>query len=314
MTSPSLHPSDPPRRWDVLAFGDPCVDLVFSVDALPAMGDKVLGQPLGTHGGGTEANVACAAARLGAHAALFGRVGEDAHAEMLRQGLSAFGVAIEHLAAHPSAPCACAVTMLSPSGERSIVYLPMPPAEVDAQAMAHAMGQARVAYCMPYGLYAFQALSRAARAAGTLVAIDVEAAVAPDAATLGQRVADADIVFFNESGFKAGTGLTPTQDSMGAVLRAGPRLVVVTLGDQGAMAMDATGCFDAPAMASRVVDTTGAGDTFNAAFLVAWLEGQPLPRALRFANAAASCSVAALGARGGMPSRAQVQSLIDGQP
>jgi len=63
------------------------------------------------------------------------------------------------------------------------------------------------------------------------------------------------------------------------------------------------------AFPTQVVDTTGAGDTFNAAFLVAYLDGLALQEALRFACAAASCTVAAMGARGGLPDRRQVEAI-----
>jgi ribokinase/sulfofructose kinase len=69
-----------------------------------------------------------------------------------------------------------------------------------------------------------------------------------------------------------------------------------------------------PAFAQEVLDTTGAGDTFNAAFLVATLEGQGLQASLRFACAAASHAVTAVGARSGMPDRATVDRTLATQP
>jgi ribokinase/sulfofructose kinase len=61
-----------------------------------------------------------------------------------------------------------------------------------------------------------------------------------------------------------------------------------------------------------VADTTGAGDTFNAAFLVLWLEGRELDACLRFACAAAGHAVTAIGARSGMPNRATVERSLAG--
>ncbi|MGL6104112.1 MAG: PfkB family carbohydrate kinase, partial [Exiguobacterium acetylicum] len=62
-----------------------------------------------------------------------------------------------------------------------------------------------------------------------------------------------------------------------------------------------------PAIETTVVDTTGAGDTFNGALAVALTEGQPLVEAIRFANRAAGLSIRALGAQGGMPTREQME-------
>jgi sugar/nucleoside kinase (ribokinase family) len=298
------------RRWDVLAFGDPCVDIVLAADQLPAIGEKVLGRPVGVFAGGTEANVACAVARLGRSSAVFGRVGGDAHAPMLRRTLEDFGVGTQALVAEPAAQSACAIAMLDGWGERAIVYLPMPRRPADPASLDNALHQAAIAYSMPYELDAFLALSRAARRASTLVAIDIEAAVAPDAAAMWRRVEAADIVFFNEDGFLAGTGGQPGPEALGKVLRAGPRLVVVSLGAEGAVAMDRDGAFARqPAFPAKVVDTTGAGDTFNGALLAAHLDRRPLAEALRFACAAASCTVAAMGARAGLPDRATAESI-----
>jgi sugar/nucleoside kinase (ribokinase family) len=298
-----------PRRWDVLALGNPCVDIVFSVDSLPTSGEKVLGRPLGHFGGGTEANVTCAIAKLGRSVALLGRVGGDAAASELKTSLEKFGVCTEHLTIDASAPSACAITAIEPSGERSIVYLPMPNARVTHE-LNSVLSHARMLYVMPYDLETFLVASHTARQCGTLVAIDLEAAVAPDAAGMWRRIEPSNMVFFNESGFRAATGQAPDENSLRRVQHAGPKTVVVTLGAAGAMAVDGPHFARQPAFAAQVADTTGAGDTFNAAFMVAWMDQLTLPNMLRFACAAASCAVATIGARTGMPDRLAVEAVL----
>ena len=299
-----------PRAWDLLALGDPCADVVVAVDAAPGLGEKVLGRTLGVFAGGTTANAACAFARLGRRAAVYGRVGDDAHAALLRESLQSFGVGTAHLRTEPHSASASVIAMIPPSGERAIVYMPMAPRDLEPQDLASAMQQSRLLYAMPYGLDEFVAASRIAHDHGTLVAIDLEAAVAPDPEAMQQRIAHADIAFFNESGFLAGTGEPPTPRSLAGLVAAGLQTVVVTLGAAGAMAADRSGFSQHPAFAQQVVDTTGAGDTFNAAFLVAMFEKQGLHSSLRFACAAAGCAVTAVGARNGMPERAAVQRVL----
>lgn len=300
---------NPPRRWDLLAFGDPCADVVIAVGEVPRSGDKVVGSPLGTFAGGTTANAACAFARLGGRAAVYGRVGDDAHATLLSQSLQDFGVDTQYLRREPHSASASVITMIPPSGERAIVYMPMAPRELLTLDLAAALQQSRVLYAMPYALDEFIIASSVARNRGTLVAVDIEAAVAPDPEAMQQRILHADIAFFNEAGFVAGTGTAPTQAALAALLTGGLQAVVVTQGAAGAMAAIRHGFAQHPAFAQEVVDTTGAGDTFNAAFLLAMLEGQSLPAGLRFACAAASHAVTAVGARSGMPDRAMVDRL-----
>lgn len=302
--------ADAPRAWDLLALGDPCADVVVAVDAAPGAGEKTLGRPLGVFPGGTTANTACAFSRLGRRAAVFGRVGDDAHGALLRESLQGFGVDTGHLSIEADSASASVIAMIPPSGERAIVYLPMAPRPPQPQELAAAVRQSGVLYAMPYDLDELAAASRIAREHGTLVAIDLEAAVAPDREAMQQRIAHADIAFFNEAGFVAGTGGPPTPAALAGLLEAGLRTVVVTLGAAGAVAATADGFVQHPAFARPVVDTTGAGDTFNAAFLVAMLEGQNAFACLRFACAAAGCAVTAVGARSGMPDRAAVERIL----
>jgi len=302
------------RRFDLLAFGDPVLDIVTGIDAMPASGGKVVGRALGSWGGGTTANAACAAARLGLASGMFGRVGDDAHAALLRESLALFGVDLSCLVSVGATASASAITMIMPDGEKAVIYMPMPAAPTAGIRLDAALSAARLAYAMPYDLDELVRLSTLARSHGALVAIDLEAAVAPDAHAMRARVALADYRVFNEAGFTAGVGAPPGEAAMRSVLELGPALVVVTCGGAGAMAL-ALGQADVqyanqPAFPAEVVDATGAGDTFNAAFLSALLRGLDLRAALRFGCAAASCTVAAMGARAGLPTRAQVEQIM----
>jgi ribokinase len=82
------------------------------------------------------------------------------------------------------------------------------------------------------------------------------------------------------------------------------------LGDQGCFHYDDAGYWHLPAFPVEVRDSTAAGDTFNAALAVALAEGQPIDRALPFANAAAAISVTRLGAQASAPTRAEVDSFL----
>ena len=86
--------------------------------------------------------------------------------------------------------------------------------------------------------------------------------------------------------------------------------VVVKLGDQGSVYCGPDRTFATPPFPVRAVDSTAAGDTFNAALAVSLAEGAELEHALRFANAAAAISVTRPGAQTSAPSRAEVESLL----
>ena len=94
----------------------------------------------------------------------------------------------------------------------------------------------------------------------------------------------------------------------------GPGTVVLKLGDQGCFYSDGKVEVHAPGFRVEAVDTTAAGDTFNAALAVALGEGRDVESALRFANAAAAISVTRLGAQASQPARSDVDRfLADGR-
>jgi sulfofructose kinase len=90
----------------------------------------------------------------------------------------------------------------------------------------------------------------------------------------------------------------------------GTRLVATTLGDHGSLALHAGQWFYSSAFEVPCADTTGAGDVFHGAFCYCILEGMPLSTALEFSNAAAALNCTAIGARGHVPTRPEVDTLI----
>jgi ribokinase len=97
------------------------------------------------------------------------------------------------------------------------------------------------------------------------------------------------------------------------LLARGARNVVVTLGERGALLVTVNGHAHAPPFPVTPVDTTAAGDAWNAAFAVALAGGQPVPRALRFANAAGALAVTVAGAQPSLPTREAVDRLASGE-
>jgi ribokinase len=95
-----------------------------------------------------------------------------------------------------------------------------------------------------------------------------------------------------------------------AMRKLGPQTVILKLGDQGALLLNSSGFRHFPAFAVKVVDSTAAGDTFNAGLAVALAEGKPIEVAIPFANAAAAISVTRMGAQASAPNRAEVDALL----
>jgi sugar/nucleoside kinase (ribokinase family) len=140
--------------------------------------------------------------------------------------------------------------------------------------------------------------------------IDVETTVGANRPALERILGETDIAGFNQDGFLAATGHPPSIEAAHELLDFGPHTVVVTRGAAGALTVTHDDVAEHPGFSVPVVDTTGAGDTFNAAFVAATLRGDPLAARLRFANAAGALSVTAMGPRGLLPTRDEIEAFL----
>ena len=119
-----------------------------------------------------------------------------------------------------------------------------------------------------------------------------------------------DIVFTSKEGIRVLTESGTADEGVEEILSAGPEIVVLTRGSEGAIVFTpkdrySTAVYDVPGR-----DTTGAGDCFHAAFIFGILSDWNLQRCLEFASAAAAILVQKIGARGGLPSLLEVQHFM----
>jgi sugar/nucleoside kinase (ribokinase family) len=106
------------------------------------------------------------------------------------------------------------------------------------------------------------------------------------------------------------TGERDMEAALRKLRKTHDNVLVVTMGEHGAMALDGDRFYHEPAFTVHAVDTTGAGDVFRGGFIYALLDGQPIDRALRTANAAAAVSCTRLGALNGVPTLDEVHELV----
>jgi sulfofructose kinase len=296
--------------FDILAVGGVDADLVLTVDHLPSFDEKVIGRLVGRLPGGPAANSACAASRLGLRVAALATVGDDEAAQIIINGYTEFGVDTSLVEVAPEATSPFTVILIDPTGEKAIVVVPGSRPRYPMDRVEQALRRSRAMYMMPGDQAQFLELAQLAQACGAEVMIDVESTVGFEPATLARLLAPVDIASFNQDGFIAATGERPSPEALGRLLDYGPHTVVVTRGAQGALAVTADQAAEVQGYRMEVVDTTGAGDTFNAAFLCATFDGLALDQRLRFANAAAALSVTSIGPRGNLPTRREIEQFL----
>lgn len=309
----------PDRRSAIIVTGSLNMDFVVQVDRLPAPGETTLGSNFQTIPGGKGANQANAAGRLSAAGTvrMAGCTGEDAFAVQLNSSLQASGVDVSAVKAVAGVSTGVALIWVESSGQNSIVVASGANNSVTPEMIGGLAGAYQDAACALFQLEtpldAVEAALKLARAAGAITILDPAPARQLPPALL-QLV---DVMTPNETEACILLGRTPARLAPADaprlahdVLALGPKSVVLKLGDAGCFYSDGREEFYAPGFKVGAVDTTAAGDTFNAALAVALSEGRPIEYALRFANAAAAISVTRLGAQSSAPGRAEVEELF----
>lgn len=295
---------------DVLCIGDLDVDLFLSLPALPGFDQKVAGRNHGQKPGGMAANCAVAVARLGLRSRLIAAVGSDAAGAFAVTEIARAGVDVGHLARRAGVDTFMCVVLLSPSGEKSLIrleteaYLPRPQ-DLDPRAF-EGVRHMHITFGDPDLSFAALAL---ARARGISASLDLEPPdIARNPGLLPEILPLIDTLFLNHEAYGAaaralGRPLVP------AMLRPGAE-IIVTLGKDGCRRIAAEGTIEMPGFPVIPVDTTGAGDCFAAAYLVAAFLGKAPRERLEFANAAAALATLDRGAQTAMPRRERVESFI----
>lgn len=274
---------------------------------LPGHDQKVLGSLLGKQPGGMGGNVACAASQLGLRTGLVSWVGDDVEGELVLEDLRRFGVDATHVVVEPNTQTNFTTILIDPSGEKAIIVVPTAfnTLALDSALSAY-LSKAKLVYSTVYDLDQLARVARVVHAAGSLLSADIEPIAGLQDEALHQALALLDLAFF-----KADTPGADYEQAAQELRALGPELVVFTLGAQGALACHAQGVVHCPAFQVPVVDTTGAGDCFTAAFLTAYLRKFPLDQALRYAQAAAALSIQGYGARGALPSDEQIRKFLN---
>jgi ribokinase len=282
------------------------MDLVGRVPRLPAAGETVLGSTFARYHGGKGGNQAVAAARLGAPVRFFGAVGQDAFGDELVADLAVEGVDVTPIV-RTSGPSGCALISVDAHGDNAIsvlpganLHAPPPPADWPGEVRWLLL---QLETPMPVTL----AWARAADAAGAQVLLNA----APMASLPPELLKHVDTLLINHGELRelVGGG-DDLEASLHAASALGPRRVVATLGGRGCVALDGDRFYRLPAREVWMVDSTGAGDTFAGALACGLWQGRSFADALARANLSAALSCTRAGARGGMPSGAELEQAL----
>lgn len=280
----------------ITVVGSISTDFVIETEKRPEVGETVEGKSFSTAFGGKGANQAVAAARLGAEVSMVGTVGNDTFADELQRNLKENNIFIPNVERVTHLSSGSAVITIQ-DGDNAIIYIPgannaLTPERIrdlheDLQINDLVIVQNEVPV---------DAIEELVRVCSTLN-VPVLYNPAPARKLSAEAIKKVRFITPNETEFSV---LFPGE-KMEDVLAQYPNKLLVTAGSKGVYYHDGTTVKLVPANKVKPVDTTGAGDTFNGAFAVAWSSGLSIEESIRFGNLAASLSIQKMGAQSGIP-------------
>lgn len=307
---------------EVLVVGSLNADLVVRTARFPSPGETIQGNDLAIIPGGKGANQAVAASRLGADVAMVGRVGKDAFGTDLIENLKENKVDTSHVPQDDSVATGTAVIVVDARGQNSIVLSPgangkVSPSDAESAPFGNpssssARGASLLLLQFEIPIETVVHAARLAKEKGLRVLLNP----APAHEVPDELLQSADFLLPNETelGLLAGqpvSDLASAETAARSLVSRGAANVIVTLGANGALIVNADEVEHIPSFNVKAVDTTAAGDAFIGGFASALLKQRPLEEAVRFACACGALAATRFGAQPSLPTREEVETLLE---
>ncbi|WP_166979373.1 ribokinase [Paramicrobacterium fandaimingii] len=299
----------------IAVIGSYGVGLTMRVPRMPGAGETLTGDAFEEGPGGKGSNQAIGAARLGADVSLLTAIGTDDYGRAARELWEKEGVDASGILISDDAPTMAGFIMVEPSGENRIAIAPGALDLLDASHVESFRGEIAasdiVLVSMEIPLSAVAAALRIGREEGIRTVLNP----APARPLNAELLATVDIITPNQTEARIILDLDRAPgDDEGLARLIAERVdgaVVLTRGSDGAITVEngEVGHID-PILATQVVDTTGAGDSFNAALVVSLAGGSSLREAAQFAAKAGAYTVATSGVVPALPTQHDLNSTI----
>ena len=297
-------------RPKIVVIGSLNMDLVVKAARAPKRGETVMGEEIHFIPGGKGANQAVGLARLGAETTMIGAVGSDAFGEELKRALQKDGVNISNVKVLTSEATGVASILLA-EGDNSIVVVPGANAQClpeDLDRCEEKLAEADLVLLqLEIPLMTVEYAVKLARKHGKTVMLNP----APAQSLSQELLSKVDYLTPNRSELALLTGMSEESTiakGIERLLEVGVSCCVTTLGAEGVAFREKGGSL-VKVLGHKVpvVDTTGAGDAFNAGLAFALAQKKSILEATEFAVQVSALAVTKFGAQGGMPTLAEVE-------
>lgn len=290
---------------NITVVGSISTDFVVETEKRPSMGETVEGKGFSTSFGGKGANQAVAAARLGAKTHMLGAVGQDTFGDELLNNLEKNRISVSGVERVTRSSGSAIITLYQQ--DNSIIYVPGANGEYSSEKLEALIEQQSTLQesdiVMVQNETPEDTVNKLIEKCDELN-VPLLLNPAPARALNQALIEKVSFLTPNETEFDV---LFPGE-KMDDVLRRYPNKLIITLGSRGSTFFDGESIKVVPSLkVENVVDTTGAGDTFNGAFAFAYASGLPIEDSIHFGNIAAGLSIQKVGAQTGAPTLEQMK-------
>lgn len=286
----------------VLVIGSSNVDISVFVDHLPQKGETLLGKSMQTSFGGKGANQAVACAKLGAKTTFLSALGDDDYAQNILTYLDSLNIETKYIKKSTSQPTGTAIISVDEQGQNTIVVISGANMECDSEYLkAHdelIKTHDYILLQMEIPLDAIEYAIHRAKELGKIVILNPAPANPDlDPSILGL----VDYFTPNEHELVMMAKSDDFDESVTVLRELGVRNLLVTLGDKGSRLINESEDTTLESYKVKAIDTVGAGDCFNGAFVSALDRNLDVIEAIKFANKASSIAVTLPGAQESIP-------------
>lgn len=301
-------------KKQILVIGSINVDMVIKTKNIPIPGETIIGNEFFMNMGGKGANQAIAATRLGGEVSFVGKAGNDVFGKQAVDSLKKEGIDIRFIGMTKDVSSGIATITVDQNGENAIVVVPGANYEVNetdidlADELFDTCEIILLQYEIPIKIIEY--IIQKANYFKKKVVLNP----APAEKIKDEYLNDLYIITPNETEAEKLTGVKITDEkttiyAADLLLEKGIQIVIITLGEKGALVKSKNICEFISSPMVKAIDTTAAGDTFNGALVVLLSEGRDILTATKLACQAASLSVTRFGAQASIPYRRELESL-----
>ena len=301
------------KKVDIIGIGEVVLDWVVEIPHFPKPDEKIDALSENYFSGGVTANYLVAVARLGVSCGFIGAVGNDAYGDFLIEDFKKEKIDTSMILKKKKTPINFIFIV---KGEKTIIQSPhMQTTKLDIEDLDESyIANAKLLHTTIIHPDITERAINIAKENDVKISIDLESQIAQRGwNNLKSVLLKADILIPNKEGAKSITKGSTPQEAAKILIKRGIPIVVITLGSKGALITTEEFQEEVPTYkVENIIDTTGAGDTFNGTLSVAyWIKRWNLKKSTIYANAAASLKIQKLGARTGMPTEKRINEFLE---